>query len=308
MSPEPETTTIEPSSGTPGDPQSTLAHVRTELEAGRPLAGSLASAFYRAVHALDPTATEDVLAALPGNGGAHIYDSLVSWAPVGPGETVADVGCGSGGATRSAAKAVGPAGRVIGIDPSPEALAVARVRTPRDLPVTYVQGVGERLSMLADRSADCAVASMVLEQATSLGGLLAEVSRVLRPGGRLVASVMAFDRLRPLDAGLMGSVMAVVARRAPGALRGRASRASIPHEPADGAAFTQANLLVPEERDLQLAVMMETVDEAWALFSRTYTYHMLDEDGRDDLRRALERRMPHTLYLPVRFLRTRRPG
>jgi len=53
---------------------------------------------------------------------------------------------------------------------------------------------------------------------------------------------------------------------------------------------------------------METVDDAWRVFSRTYIAQILDEDGQAELRKVLERRMPHTLYLPLRFLRTRRPG
>ena len=63
-----------------------------------------------------------------------------------------------------------------------------------------------------------------------------------------------------------------------------------------------------EEQDVQLAVVMEDLDDAWAVFSRTYIAHVLDEEGREELRAVLERRMPHTLYLPVRFLRSRRPG
>ena len=47
---------------------------------------------------------------------------------------------------------------------------------------------------------DCVVASLVLEQIGNLDAALGEAFRVLRPGGRLVASITAFDRLRPLDA------------------------------------------------------------------------------------------------------------
>jgi SAM-dependent methyltransferase len=311
MTVDPRATALEESPGgvpVAGDPEALLAEIRARLAAGERFTGSLASSFYRAVHAIDPAATEDVLGALPGNAGVQLYDSLIAWAPVGTGEVVIDVGCGSGGSARAAARAVGPQGRVIGIDPSPQAIALARARTPPELPVTYRQLPGERLTGLADKSADCAVLSLVLEEAADIAALLAEIARVLRPGGRLVASVMAWDRLRPLDHGLWGSVLAVVARHAPGALAGRASRASIPHEPEDAAAFVQAGLLVPEERDVQLAVVMDTIEDALAFFSRSYIFHMLDEEGRQDLRAALERRVPHTLSLPLRFLRTRRPG
>ena len=73
-------------------------------------------------------------------------------------------------------------------------------------------------------------------------------------------------------------------------------------------AFKEAGLATVEEQDIQLAVVMETLDDAWRVFSRTYIAQVLDDEGREDLQRVLKRRMPHTLYLPLRFLRTRRPG
>jgi SAM-dependent methyltransferase len=285
-----------------------LGQVQARLAAGEPLLGGLASAFYRSVTALDPGATEDTLAGLLGNSGVHLYDSLIGWASLVPGERVLDVGCGSGGATRAAAAAVGPEGLVMGVDPSPEALALARQRTPAGMPIIYREGWGERLSTVPDRSFDCVLASLVLDQVANLEPFLAEVMRVLRPGGRMVASVTAWDQLRPFDMGLMGSVVAVVARHARGSLSGRASRASIPNEPPDTAAFKAVGLAAPEERGFQLAAVMDDIDEAWALFSRTYIAYMLGEEGKAALRAALDRRIPHVLHIPMRYVRTRRPG
>lgn len=292
----------------PETPAEALEEARRRIAAGEPLTGRLATAFYRAVNALDPDATEESLAPLPGNRGVSLYETPLSWVSVVKNERVLDVGCGAGGATRAAARAVGPDGMVVGVDPSPEALARARELTDSELPVAYVQGSAERLPHIPDRSFDCVVMSLVLEQVTDLERALSEAHRVLRPGGRLVASVMAFDRLRPLDASLMGAVVAVVARRAPGALSGRASLASIPHEPRDAAAFKAVGLNAVEELEVQLAAVMESEEDAWKLFSRTCIRHMLDDEGAEELRWVLRRRMPHTLYLPVRLLRTRRPG
>jgi SAM-dependent methyltransferase len=289
-------------------PEEDLAEIRAQVAAGTPLVGALATRFYRAVHAIDPAATEDSLAVLPGNRGVHLYDSPIAWASMVAGERVLDVGCGSGGATRAAARVVGDEGMVVGIDTSPECVEVARARTPDDMPILFRRGDIQAMGNVPDRTFDSVVASMVLEQVPDLERALAEVHRVLRPGGRLVASVTAFDRLRPIDASFMGAVVAVVGRRAPGALAGRASRASIPHEPADEQAFKEAGLATVEEQDVQLAVVMEDADDAWAVFSRTYIAHLLDEEGREELHALLARRMPHTLYLPLRFLRTRRPG
>jgi SAM-dependent methyltransferase len=289
-------------------PEEVLAEIRAEVASGTPLVGSLAVRFYRAVHALDPTATEDSLAVLPGNRGVHLYDSPIAWAPVVSGERVLDLGCGSGGAARAAARVVGPEGMVLGIDSSPECVAAAQARTPADVPILFRRGDAQAMGNIPDRAFDCAVASLVLEQVADLERTVAEIFRVLRPGGRLVATVMAFDRLRPIDASFMGAVIAVVGRRAPGALAGRASRASMPHEPLDQLAFKEAGMATVEEQDVQFAVVMEDLDDAWAVFSRSYIAHVLDEEGREELRRVLQRRMPHTLYLPLRFLRTRRPG
>lgn len=285
-----------------------LDQIRARVADGEPLVGQLRTEFFAAAHALDPTATEDSLAVLPGNRGVEIYSSLLQWAPLVAGERVLDVGCGSGGAARAAAAIVGPEGRVVGVDTCREALAEAAERTPEEAPVSFRRGNAQSMPFLDDRSFDCAVASLALEEIDDLPAAIAEVARVLRPGGRFVASVMAFDRLRPMDAAFMGSVVAVMGRRAPGALAGRASRASIPDEPADTAAFTDAGLNTVEEQDVQLAAVMETEEDAWRIFSRTHMAHLLDEEGKAELREVLARRLPHTVYLPVRFLRTRRPG
>ena len=151
-----------------------------------------------------------------------------------------DIGCGSGGAARAAARIVGPEGMVRRHRPrapsaSPTRAAAHRRRRCRSL--YRRRRRRRRLGAVPDRTFDCVVASMMLEQVgRPARRCWREVFRVLRPGGRFVASVTAFDRLRPIDAALMGIGDR---RRRPcapaGALAGRASRASIPHEPADAA-------------------------------------------------------------------------
>ena len=257
---------------------------------------------------MDPTATEDTIAPLLGNGGAHLYRSLLAWASLTPGERVLDVGCGSGGAARAAGEIVGPNGMVVGIDPCRRALEIARERAPQDIPMAFIEGRAERMNGIDDKSFDCVVASLSLEEFQDLGAAIGEIRRVLRPGGRFVASVTAFDRLRPVDSAFMGAVIAVVTRHAPAALVGRASLASIPLEPDDARAFADHTMLRPEERDVQFAAPMADVDAAWNLFGRTHIGRLLDEDGKHDLLTSLARRLPHTLYLPLRFLRSRRPG
>jgi len=295
--------------GAPIDPRVLhLERLRARIAGGEPMTGELAAAFALAATALDPTATEDTLGRLGGNGGVELYRSLVAWAALVPRERVLDIGCGSGGATRQAAGAVGPGGSVIGIDACTEAIAVARDRTPDELGISYRVLRAEHLHGIPDRSVDCITASLVLEQIADLPQVAREMYRVLRPGGRIVASVMDFDQFRPADAALFGAVIAVVAWHARGALSGRAARATMPRDPEDRSAFQHAGFATIEERDVQLIAVLETEDDAWALFSRSLIGQLLDPLGRLDLRGVLAAHVPHTLYLPIRFLRTRRPG
>ncbi len=285
-----------------------LDALRDSLAAGRPLVGSAVTTLSRLLAEADPAATEDSLAALPAVRALDVYRTLIAWAPIVAGEKVLDVGCGSGGATRAAAEAVGEDGLVIGVDHAANAVAMAERRTPDDLPVLYRVARAERLEGLPDRGFDAAICSLLLDQMDDLGPTLVEIARVLRPGGRLVASVMDWDRLRPADGPFMGSLLAVVARHAPGALAGRASRATIPDEPLDAAAFRDAGFLTPEERDIQLALEMPDMERAWAVFGRSGLGGMLDAAGREALRAAIAAHLPRDVYLPIRLLRTRRPG
>ncbi len=290
------------------DRETRLIEVRERITAGERFRGPVAAAFYNAAHSVDPTATEDTIAPLQGNGQAHLYRSLLAWASIMPGERVIDIGCGSGGATRAAAEIVGPTGMVVGIDSCTRCVEVARQRTPDDLPIAYLNVAAERMLDVEDKGFDCAVASLSLEEFQDLPAALTEIRRVLRPGGRFIASVTAFDRLRPVDAAFMGAVIAVITRHNPAALSGRATRASIPMEPEDSHAFQEAGFLRPEERDVQFAIPMDDIDAAWSVFGRTHIAYLLDEAGREDLRQSIARRLPHTVYLPIRFLRSRRPG
>ena len=197
---------------------------------------------------------------------------------------------------------------VVGIDPCRRVLEIARERAPEDVPMAFVNASAERMVDLPDKSFDCVVASLVLEEIQNLPAALGEVFRVLRPGGRFVASVSAFDRLRPVDSAFVGAIIAVLTRRVPAALAGRATIASIPQDPTDMLAFAEAGLLKPEERDVQLAAVMDTPEEMWSIIGRTHMAYLLDEDGQRELRQVLERRLPHSLYFPLRYLRSRRPG
>jgi arsenite methyltransferase len=103
------------------------------------------------------------------------------------GETVLDLGSGPGLLATGMARDVGPTGRVCGIDISDSMLALARGRTvpTGSAPVEYRHG-GVDAVPYPDGSFDVVVSTQVLEYVTDIPAALAEVSRVLRPGGRLL--------------------------------------------------------------------------------------------------------------------------
>jgi ubiquinone/menaquinone biosynthesis C-methylase UbiE len=118
----------------------------------------------------------------------------VEQAMIKPGDSVLDVGCGTGEVTllaKTRAKEV----KVYGIDPAPEMIAVARSKAARKkLDIDFRVGVIEALPF-ADSSIDVVTSSLMmhhLPEELKVRGL-AEIYRVLKPGGRLLIA----DFMRP---------------------------------------------------------------------------------------------------------------
>jgi arsenite methyltransferase len=110
-------------------------------------------------------------------------------ADVKAGETVVDLGSGSGMDTFIAALKVGPRGKVIGVDMTDEQRAKAERLRDRDgfLNVTYVKGYIEE-APLPDGVADMVISNGVINLATDKSKVFREAARLLKSGGRFAIS------------------------------------------------------------------------------------------------------------------------
>jgi len=102
------------------------------------------------------------------------------------GERVLDLGSGAGTDSLVAAQMVGPAGRVTGIDMTPEMLVRARsaAATMGVANVEFVEGEAERLPF-SDASFDVVISNGVIDLVPDKDAVFAELYRVLAPGGRM---------------------------------------------------------------------------------------------------------------------------
>jgi SAM-dependent methyltransferase len=104
-----------------------------------------------------------------------------------PGERGLDVGCGPAFLACELGHEVGPGGRIVGLDESPEMLEAARARIAREGLANRVEvqeGDAARLAFPA-AAFDFVTAVQVYLYVPDVGGALEEAARVLRPGGRL---------------------------------------------------------------------------------------------------------------------------
>jgi arsenite methyltransferase len=129
------------------------------------------------------------------------------------GEVVLDLGSGGGIDVILSARRVGPTGVAYGLDMTDEMLALARTnaREAGVANVHFLKGVIEAIPLPAD-SVDVVISNCVINLSTDKAAVLAECSRVLRPGGRVaISDVVAEDRLTPEERAERGSHVGCIA-------------------------------------------------------------------------------------------------
>ncbi|MFE9105495.1 class I SAM-dependent methyltransferase [Actinomadura geliboluensis] len=130
----------------------------------------------------------------------RLWRSMVAMhAALRDGDVVVDVGCGTGSLALLLHR-IEPGARVIGVDPDPEVLAIARGKPGADA-VEWRAGMGDALTDIVDAgSADTVVSSLVLHQCPVpvKQAILVSMLETLRPGGRLVVADYGAQRTLPM--------------------------------------------------------------------------------------------------------------
>jgi arsenite methyltransferase len=154
--------------------------------------------------------TPEELASIPAEANMGVScGNPTAFASLRPGEVVVDLGCGGGLDVLLAAHRVGPTGKAIGIDMTPEMLELARRNATKSEAknVEFHQATIDKLP-LPDASVDCVVSNCVINLAPDKPAVFREIARVLKPGGRLAVSDIALKK--PLPSEIKEDVMAYV--------------------------------------------------------------------------------------------------
>jgi len=129
------------------------------------------------------------------------------------GETVLDLGSGGGIDVILSARRVGPTGRAYGLDMTDEMLALAQ-RNAAEAGIAnaiFLRGEIESVPLPA-ASVDVVISNCVVNLSTDKPAVLAEIARVLKPGGRVgISDVVAEDRLSPEERAERGSFVGCIA-------------------------------------------------------------------------------------------------
>ncbi|MBI2824936.1 MAG: arsenite methyltransferase [Planctomycetia bacterium] len=150
------------------------------------------------------------LAAIPAEANMGLScGNPTAFASLRPGETVVDLGCGGGLDVFLAAGKVGPTGRAIGIDMTPQMLELAKANAAKAgaANVEFHLATIDHMP-LADASVDCVISNCVINLAADKPAVFRDIARVLKPGGRLAVSDIALRK--PLPHEIATDLMAYV--------------------------------------------------------------------------------------------------
>jgi SAM-dependent methyltransferase len=216
---------------------------------------------------------------------------FVTWLTLPPALHWLDVGCGTGALTQAILEDGAPAS-VLGIDPSPGFIALARGQVD-DTRASFQSGAAQALPIAA-ASVDAVVSGLVLNFTPDPAASLAEMARAARPGGTVAAYVWDYaEGMQMLR--LFWDAASALDRGALALDEGR--RFPICHREALGALWRDSGLAQIECRDIDVPTVFSSFEDFWSPFlggqgpAPTYC-STLTEEARAALRDRLRAMLP----------------
>ncbi len=217
---------------------------------------------------------------------------LVDWLQIPPQRAWLDVGCGTGAFTQVVLASCDPES-VVAIDPSEKHLTYARSQV-QDRRVDFRAGDATAIEA-KDHAFDVCVAALVLNFIPEQGKALAEMRRVVRPGGTVAAYVWDFAGRRSISQHLWDAITAISPDAE--AVRRNALQADVSHPDTLTRLFGSKELADIETRSLDIRATFRSLDDYWksntdfasavGLYCRT-----LSAEQVDTLRRKLGEILP----------------
>jgi SAM-dependent methyltransferase len=184
-------------------------------------------------------------------GSRPISERLVQFARIGPGSTVLDLGTGIGEPAITAAKAVAPGGRVVGIDVSPGMISLARERAHREGIANADFVAADAAAYSGDQRFDAIVSRWGLMFLPDLDASLAHYRGCLRDGGRFAAATWG----APAEVPMISLPMAVASKRF-----------GLPPAPLEGGPFALHDAAALRERFVACGYQPVEVQDVLAIF------------------------------------------
>jgi ubiquinone/menaquinone biosynthesis C-methylase UbiE len=211
---------------------------------------------------------------------------ILAGADLQAGETVIDVGCGTGSLTLAAWDRVQPAGRVTGLDLSPEMLAAARIRCGQAVPTLQLIRADAATHPLPTRTLDAVISRFGMGHFTDTAAAMAHLAVALRPGGRLVFAEWAIS-----EPNEWMTLVCDVAR----SVLGREDRPRAPEHTRQFAAQAKLHAVLAQAglRDIRICAVQEplwvgrSVSDVLAWFSRLQDSRFLGDLELSDRHRYL---------------------
>ncbi|MEV6034618.1 methyltransferase domain-containing protein [Nonomuraea sp. NPDC052116] len=236
---------------------------------------------------------------------APVAAELVRQAAPGPGDRVLDAGCGTGASLVPAAQAVGPTGRVVGLDLAPGMVAAATAEIERYglSHATVLLGDAERAEeLLPGERFDVVLAGMMLYFLPDPLAAVRSMTGLLRSEGRLAASLLV--RSSPVEVELLGLVGRALEPYTSGAGGAPFSHTLGSAEELTGL-FEAGGLGGVRHEDVVFEVVVEAGqvwDWLWSA-ARRAPLEAIPEHLREEARAALEAALPQDRYVLPRTVR-----